>query len=121
MRRDRDERGLTLVELLVAMGYGGSLADAGQALGKTGDNGVDGILWQQTCPPPLLCYAANHRHPWTREHRAESHCFSDRWNACARSFSLGGSAERGAGPIGERAHHSAGGCPAGSSRRLADL
>ena len=33
-----------VVDLLVAMGYGGSLADAGQALGKTGDGGVDGLI-----------------------------------------------------------------------------
>lgn len=33
-----------VVELLVAMGYGGSRADAGQALGKSGDGGVDGII-----------------------------------------------------------------------------
>ncbi len=33
-----------VVELLVAMGYGGSLKDAGQAVGRTGDDGVDGII-----------------------------------------------------------------------------
>lgn len=33
-----------VVELLVAMGYGGSLQDAGQKLGKSGDGGVDGII-----------------------------------------------------------------------------
>lgn len=33
-----------VVDLLVAMGYGGSLADAGQALGKSGDGGVDGLI-----------------------------------------------------------------------------
>jgi restriction system protein len=32
------------VELLVAMGYGGSIADAGQAVGRTGDGGIDGII-----------------------------------------------------------------------------
>ena len=32
------------MELLVAMGYGGTLADAGQAIGKTGDGGIDGII-----------------------------------------------------------------------------
>ena len=34
------------VQLLVAMGYGGSAADAGRALGKTGDGGVDGVIDQ---------------------------------------------------------------------------
>lgn len=33
-----------VVELLVKMGYGGSPRDAGQAVGKSGDGGVDGII-----------------------------------------------------------------------------
>jgi len=33
-----------LVELLVAMGYGGSRNDAGQAVGQSGDGGIDGII-----------------------------------------------------------------------------
>ena len=33
-----------VVELLVRMGYGGSLADAGQAVGGSGDGGIDGII-----------------------------------------------------------------------------
>ena len=33
-----------VVELLVAMGYGGSLKDAGQAVGRSGDGGIDGII-----------------------------------------------------------------------------
>ncbi len=33
-----------MVELLVKMGYGGSLADAGRAVGKSGDGGIDGII-----------------------------------------------------------------------------
>lgn len=33
-----------VVDLLVAMGYGGSRKDAGQAIGKTGDDGIDGII-----------------------------------------------------------------------------
>ena len=33
-----------IVELLVAMGYGGSIKDAGQAVGKSGDGGIDGII-----------------------------------------------------------------------------
>jgi len=33
-----------VVQLLVTMGYGGSLKDAGQAVGKTGDEGIDGII-----------------------------------------------------------------------------
>lgn len=33
-----------VVELLVAMGYGGSIKEAGLAIGKTGDEGIDGII-----------------------------------------------------------------------------
>jgi restriction system protein len=33
-----------VVDLLVAMGYGGSRKDAGQAVGRTGDDGIDGII-----------------------------------------------------------------------------
>lgn len=33
-----------VVQLLVAMGYGGSLADAGKAVGRSGDGGIDGII-----------------------------------------------------------------------------
>ena len=33
-----------VVELLVAMGYGGSIEDAGKAVGKTADGGIDGRI-----------------------------------------------------------------------------
>tara|TARA_R110000868_G_scaffold363678_1_gene626015 strand:+ start:17163 stop:18077 length:915 start_codon:yes stop_codon:yes gene_type:complete len=33
-----------VVDMLTKMGYGGSRKDAGQALGKTGDGGIDGII-----------------------------------------------------------------------------
>lgn len=33
-----------VVELLVKMGYGGSIIDAGRAIGKTGDEGIDGTI-----------------------------------------------------------------------------
>jgi restriction system protein len=33
-----------VVDLLVAMGYGGSRKDAGEAVGQSGDGGVDGII-----------------------------------------------------------------------------
>lgn len=33
-----------VVELLVRMGYGGSRADAGKAVGQSGDEGIDGII-----------------------------------------------------------------------------
>jgi restriction system protein len=33
-----------VVELLLAMGYGGTLSDAGKAIGQSGDGGIDGII-----------------------------------------------------------------------------
>jgi restriction system protein len=33
-----------VIELLLAMGYGGSRQEAGQAVGKSGDGGIDGII-----------------------------------------------------------------------------
>jgi restriction system protein len=33
-----------VVHLLVAMGYGGSVEDAGKSVGKSGDGGIDGII-----------------------------------------------------------------------------
>jgi len=35
-----------IVQLLLAMGYGGTSEDAGRALGKSGDDGVDGVIDQ---------------------------------------------------------------------------
>ena len=37
-----------VIELLVKMGYGGSYKDAAQAVGKTGDEGIDGVINQDT-------------------------------------------------------------------------
>lgn len=33
-----------VVKLLVKLGYGGSILDAGQAIGRSGDDGIDGII-----------------------------------------------------------------------------
>jgi len=35
---------LLVVDLMIAMGYGGSRADAGKAIGQSGDEGIDGII-----------------------------------------------------------------------------
>jgi restriction system protein len=35
-----------IVSLLLSMGYGGTAADAGRALGRSGDDGVDGVIDQ---------------------------------------------------------------------------
>ncbi len=36
-----------IVNLLLSMGFGGSVADAGRALGRSGDDGVDGVVDQE--------------------------------------------------------------------------
>jgi restriction system protein len=51
-----------IVQLLLAMGYGGSGAGAGRTLGKSGDNGVDGVIDQDPLGVDQLyiqakCYA----------------------------------------------------------------
>jgi restriction system protein len=33
-----------VINLVVKMGYGGSLKDAGQAIGRSGDGGIDGVI-----------------------------------------------------------------------------
>ena len=35
-----------IVTLLLSMGYGGSVSDAGRALGRSGDDGIDGVIDQ---------------------------------------------------------------------------
>jgi restriction system protein len=47
-----------VVELLVAMGYGGSLVDAGQAVGRTGDGGIDGIIKEDKLGLDVVCIQA---------------------------------------------------------------
>jgi len=34
----------SVIDLLLGMGYGGSKKDAGQAIGKSGDGGIDGVI-----------------------------------------------------------------------------
>lgn len=43
-----------VVRLLTTMGYGGSLADAGRAIGKSGDGGVDGVIKEDKLGLDLL-------------------------------------------------------------------
>ena len=47
-----------VVDLLVAMGYGGSIADAGKAIGKTGDGGIDGIIKEDKLGLDVVCVQA---------------------------------------------------------------
>jgi restriction system protein len=43
-----------VVELLTTMGYGGSRADAGKAIGKSGDGGIDGVIKEDKLGLDLL-------------------------------------------------------------------
>ena len=47
-----------VVDLLVAMGYGGSISDAGQAIGRTGDGGIDGIIKEDKLGLDVVCVQA---------------------------------------------------------------
>lgn len=48
----------TVVKLLVAMGYGGTLADAGHRIGGTGDGGIDGIIKEDKLGLDVVCIQA---------------------------------------------------------------
>jgi restriction system protein len=43
-----------VVKLLTTMGYGGSLADAGRAIGRSGDGGIDGVIKEDKLGLDLL-------------------------------------------------------------------
>jgi|HubBroStandDraft_6_1064221.scaffolds.fasta_scaffold149223_2 restriction system protein len=43
-----------VVRLLTTMGYGGSLADAGKAIGQSGDGGIDGVIKEDKLGLDLL-------------------------------------------------------------------
>ena len=47
-----------VVDLLVAMGYGGSIADAGKAVGHSGDGGVDGVIKEDRLGLEEICIQA---------------------------------------------------------------
>lgn len=47
-----------VVDLLVQMGYGGSRHDAGQAIGQSGDGGIDGIIKEDKLGLDTVCIQA---------------------------------------------------------------
>lgn len=47
-----------VVDLLVAMGYGGSIEDAGRRVGRSGDNGIDGIINEDRLGLDIVCLQA---------------------------------------------------------------
>jgi restriction system protein len=47
-----------VVDLLVAIGYGGSRPDAGEAIGQTGDGGIDGVINEDPLGLDVVCIQA---------------------------------------------------------------
>jgi len=54
-----------VVELLVNMGYGGTKKDAGKAIGKAGDEGIDGVIKQDRLGLDIIYIQAKR---WDRGH-----------------------------------------------------
>lgn len=47
-----------VLDLLIAMGYGGALPDAGTHLGRVGDGGIDGIIHEDKLGLDIICIQA---------------------------------------------------------------
>ncbi|MEJ7737448.1 MAG: restriction endonuclease [Chitinophagaceae bacterium] len=57
-----------VVDLLVKMGYGGSIQDAGKAVGKTGDEGIDGIIKEDKLGLDVIYLQAKRWKPFSFAH-----------------------------------------------------
>jgi restriction system protein len=64
-----------VVELLVKMGYGGSIKDAGKAIGKTGDEGIDGTIKEDKLGLDTIYIQAKRWQPGNVVGRPELHKF----------------------------------------------
>lgn len=64
-----------VVELLVKMGYGGSIQDAGKAMGKVGDEGIDGIIKEDKLGLDIIYIKAKRWKPGNVIGRPELHKF----------------------------------------------
>jgi len=64
-----------VVELLVKMGYGGSIKDAGTAIGKTGDEGIDGTIKEDKLGLDIIYIQAKRWQPNIVVGRPEIHKF----------------------------------------------
>ena len=64
-----------VVELLVKMGYGGSIVDAGKALGRTGDEGIDGTIKEDKLGLDIIYIQAKRWKPGNVVGRPEIHKF----------------------------------------------
>lgn len=52
-----------IIDLLLSMGYGGSMADAGRQIGGTGDGGVDGVIREDQLGLDLIYLQAKRYKP----------------------------------------------------------
>ena len=64
-----------VVELLVKMGYGGSIKDAGRAIGKSGDEGIDGTIKEDKLGLDVIYIQAKRWQPGNIVGRPELHKF----------------------------------------------
>ncbi len=64
-----------VVELLVKMGYGGSFKDAGRAIGKSGDQGIDGTIKEDKLGLDIIYVQAKRWQPGNVVGRPEIHKF----------------------------------------------
>lgn len=64
-----------VVELLVKMGYGGSIKDAGKAIGKSGDEGIDGTIKEDKLGLDIIYIQAKKWAPGNVFGRPELHKF----------------------------------------------
>ena len=64
-----------VVELLVKMGYGGSIKDAGKAIGKSGDEGIDGTIKEDKLGLDIIYIQAKRWAPGNVIGRPELHKF----------------------------------------------
>lgn len=64
-----------VIELLVKMGYGGSIKDAGKAIGKSGDEGIDGTIKEDKLGLDIIYIQAKRWKPGNVIGRPELHKF----------------------------------------------
>lgn len=64
-----------VVDLLVKMGYGGSIKDAGKAIGKSGDEGIDGTIKEDKLGLDIIYIQAKRWRPGNVVGRPEIHKF----------------------------------------------
>lgn len=64
-----------VVELLVKMGYGGSIKDAGKAIGRSGDEGIDGTIKEDKLGLDIIYIQAKRWQPGNVVGRPELHKF----------------------------------------------